>query len=512
MHQDRHRNLLPPRKRQGATMTASDFRFGFRILGATCETRRLVEAGAAFAAYAECDQRAECDREAYLSAFRFGEDFRRLLLETGSTAGYSGLCWSPWLWFDLDNEELHFAHKDAGALAAFLIERYGLEPADLLLFFSGSKGFHVGLPTSLWLPAPSLDFAKTARRFAEHVAELAAVTIDTGVYDRVRAFRAPNSRHPKTGLHKRRLTFDELLGPLDAILELGKTPTPFAVPAVVKTSDQAAADWQRAADQAKQESEAKAARRAAGNGTPTLNRSTLDFIRGDVEPGGHGTAEDRARGAGRHRLLFSAAANLGEFGCPPALAVALLEEPALDSGLPPKDVRRGIECGLAAVGAKPTHQDAGESTQEGLNGSNLENPLGAATSDSTGSEGQSCQQLTRATDSTPPDLTAALARLWAQSPAPSPNGTPENTTADAPPTRPPTTDQAKGPAVLPPDPPALPPLPAGAVGSGTLDTPCRCGSTQYVEMPIPEGRTRRDCRKCGRFAGWGRWYDGGPTQ
>ena len=32
-------------------------------------------------------------------------------------------------------------------------------------------------------------------------AELAAVTIDAGIYDRVRAFRAPNSRHPKTGLH-----------------------------------------------------------------------------------------------------------------------------------------------------------------------------------------------------------------------------------------------------------------------------------------------------------------------
>ncbi len=73
------------------------------------------------------------------------------------------------------------------------------------------------------------------------------MTIDAGVYDRVRAFRAPNSRHPKTGLHKRRLSFDELLGPLDVILELAKTPAPFDVPTVTKTSDQAAADWQAAA-------------------------------------------------------------------------------------------------------------------------------------------------------------------------------------------------------------------------------------------------------------------------
>jgi hypothetical protein len=372
-----------------------------------------------------------------------------------------------------------------------------MEPADLLLFFSGSKGFHLGLPTALWSPAPTLDFHRTARRFAEHVAELAAVTLDAGVYDRVRAFRAPNSRHPKTGLYKRRLTFDELLGPLDAILTFAKTPAPFVVPVVTKTSDKAAADWQQAADEVRQEGEAKAARRAAGNGTPTLNRATLDFVR------------DGAHQGDRHRLLFSAAANLAEFACPPALVFALLTESGLDSGLPPKEVRRQIECGLAAVGSKPTHQNAAESTQRAPDGSNIGNPPERNTSDSGGSEGQSCQRLTGATDSTPTDLKAALARLWGSTPAPS-GPTPIGAPADAPPA--PTADQATGPAVLPSDPPALIPLPAGAVGSGTLDTPCRCGSTQYVEMPISENRTRRDCRRCGRFAGWGRWYDqGGPA-
>jgi hypothetical protein len=49
----------------------------------------------------------------------------------------------------------------------------------------------------------------------------------------------------------------------------------------------------------------------------------------------------------RHRLLYSAARNLGEFGCPHELAWALLSEAALDSGLPPREVRRQIECGLA---------------------------------------------------------------------------------------------------------------------------------------------------------------------
>jgi hypothetical protein len=472
-------------------MTASSCPFGFRIVGKTCETRRLVDHAAAFGAYRSCDQRAECHREAYLSAFQFGEDFRRLLLETGSTAGFSGPCWSPWLWWDIDAEELHHAHQDAGALAAFLVERYNVEPGDLLIFFSGSKGFHLGLPTPLWSPGPSADFHRIARRFAENLATAAAVTIDTGVYDRVRAFRAPNSRHPKTGLHKRRLTFDELLGPLEAITKLAKTPTPFGLPTVTKTSDTAAADWQAAAALVAQESEGKAARLAAGNGTPTLNRSTLDFIR-------------EGAGAGdRHRLLFSAAANLAEFGCLPALAVALLEESALDAGLAPKDVLRQIECGLSAAGTAPTQQGDQESPQDVLNGSTVQEPPQAAIGDSRGLAGQSCQQVTPLP--TAGDMQAALAKLRGSTPAPKADQ------AEAAPQSP-TLDGRSSPAVLPLDPPPLVPLPLGAVGSGTLDVPCRCGSTQYVDIGISDGRSRRDCRKCGKFLGWGKWYDqGGPT-
>jgi hypothetical protein len=474
--------------------------YGFRIVGPTWEARRLVDAAAALAAYARRDEKAEVQREAYLSAFRFGEDFRRLLLETGSTAGYSGPCWSPWLWWDIDAEgDLPRGQADAEALAEVLTTRYQVAAGDLLVFFSGSKGFHVGLPTVLWSPAPSADFNRTARRFAEHVAELAGVAIDTGVYDRVRAFRAPNSRHPKTGLHKRRLTLDELRGPLDGILELAKTPVPFTLPTVAKISDQAAADWAAAVGLVKTEGKAKVARRAAGNGTPTLNRSTVAFIRE-----GAGTGD-------RHRLLFSAAANLAEFGCSPALAVALLEESALDSGLPPKDVRRQVECGLAAAGSA-TQQDAGQSPQTDPDGSTVKEPPEAAISDSGGLGGQAGQQVTTAPLPAAVDLQTALAKLWGSTPATPPTDAAEGPPDDATPAPSGVADQAKGPPVLPSDPPPLRPLPPGAVGSGKLDTPCKCGSTEYVELPIPEGRTRRDCRKCGHFVGWGRWHDqGGPT-
>jgi hypothetical protein len=316
--------------------------YGFRIVGPCTGERRLIDHAAAFAAYANCDGRAECHREAYLSAFTFGQDFREHLRRTGTTKGYAGTCAAPFLWWDIDRaDNLDAAREDAARLAVALTERFAVADDVLLLFFSGAKGFHVGLPTALWTPEPSADFHRVARAFCESVAAAVGVQIDTGVYDKVRAFRAPNSRHPATGLHKRRVTLKDLMH-LDAaaILALAKEPAAFEIPTPTGTACDfnLPAEWNRAATQAREQAEAKAQRRAAGNGAATLNRATLDFIR------------DGAADGYRHRLLFSAAANLAEFNCPPALAHALLTNAALDCGLPPSDVRRQIECGLAHGG------------------------------------------------------------------------------------------------------------------------------------------------------------------
>ena len=310
--------------------------YGFRIEGPCTGERRLINWADAFAGYASLDERAAVHRESYLSAFTFGDDFRQQLDATGSTKSFDGPCWSPWLWFDIDREaDLESARRDAARLCLALVERFRLDDDDLLIFYSGSKGFHIGLPTSLWGPPPSPTFHRVARRLAEGLAASVAVVIDKGVYDAVRAFRAPNSLHPKTGLHKRRLSLDELTGlSVAAILERAATPAPFDVPVPPPRSDQGAADWLAAGQQVEREVQAGRERRAADRGAAKLNRQTLDFIREGV-----GTGD-------RHRLLFSSAANLAEFGCPPALAHALLTDAGLDNGLPPRDVQRQIDCGL----------------------------------------------------------------------------------------------------------------------------------------------------------------------
>jgi hypothetical protein len=320
--------------------------YAFRIVGPIWERRRLVNADTAFRAYAACDNRAEVQREGFLSAFCFGPDFRQLLESTGSTAGFGGVCWAPWLWLDIDRaDDLVAALADARRLAAFILARYpALDDDDLLAFYSGSKGFHLGIPSSVWKSEPSATFNRVVRRFAESIADAAGVVIDIGVYDVVRAFRAPNSRHPKTGRHKRRLSHNELMGlSPERVLLLAERPEPFDLPAPTGRDEQAAADWLDAERRVAEEAEAKAKRQAERNGTPALNRLTLDFIRDGADQGD------------RHRRLYSAAANLAEFGCPHLLAHALLTEAALDSGLPPSEVRRQIDCGLAHTGKGAGH-------------------------------------------------------------------------------------------------------------------------------------------------------------
>jgi len=320
--------------------------FGFRILGPTNQPRRLVNWSAAFAASCAADPRAEPEREAYLSLFTYGDEFRRHLTATGSTAHYAGPCGLPYLTFDIDRAgNLDAALADARALAARLLHTYRrLDDAHLMAFFSGAKGFHLLLPMPDGIDmTPSVP--ATARHLATAWAAHARVTIDAGIYDAVRPFRAPNSWHPKTGLHKCPLTYAELLGLSAArIVELAREPLAVEVPADVPDNPELRDDWRQAAKRAAAEQAERVARYA--NNPPRLPKRTLALIRGEWTP---------AEGD-RHRLLFSAAASLGELGCTPPLALELLTEAGLNCGLTAADVKRQIATGLARGTGQPADE------------------------------------------------------------------------------------------------------------------------------------------------------------
>jgi hypothetical protein len=328
-------------------MTATTHPHGFRIVGPCTGDRRRVHAPTAFTAYCRCDAKAGVEREAYLSAFQFADDFAEHLARTGSPAGFAGSTWSPFVWLDVDRDEaaggVARALADTKRLVDTLDERFGVPRGVLVPFVSGGKGMHLGIPTALWSPPASADFHAVARQFAETIAGAAGIAVDVGVFDRVRAFRAPNSLHPKTGLHKRYVPVDVLDAvTVNGVLTLARTPEPFDVPSTdgVESADMLVAVWEGAVRAVAEKAAAAEQRRveiASGGRAAGVNKLTRAFLAGDVDVGD------------RHRLLYSASANLAELGCPLPAVRALLTDPALDLGLPPKEVARQIECGHAAA-------------------------------------------------------------------------------------------------------------------------------------------------------------------
>lgn len=317
----------------------TQYRFGFRCVGGKAAQRKLVDWTAAMKGHAMMFEGAELHRESFLSMFQFDREFAVYLSDQGTTAAYPGPCWASFISFDVDNEaDPAAALVSARRLAAGIVEGYGLDDDDLLTFFSGCKGYHLMLPTALWAPAPGPTFHTIARRFAVTLAENIGIAIDTGVYSKVQLFRSPNSRHPKTDLHKRCLSYRELMRlPLETIRKLAAEPAEFEIPAPHRRSEQVVIDWAVAAKAVADEAEATANRRAEGGGTAKLNKVTLRFIRSGAEP------------SFRHRFLFSSAKNLAECGAPRPLVHDLLTESALDVGLSPHDTTRGIDCGVDAA-------------------------------------------------------------------------------------------------------------------------------------------------------------------
>ena len=86
--------------------------YGFRTVGPVSGARRLTDWSAAFAAHCRCAPPADPAAECYLSLFAFGDELRGRLRPDGSTLDTERLtvpCYAPWLWLDIDAEDLDSA-------------------------------------------------------------------------------------------------------------------------------------------------------------------------------------------------------------------------------------------------------------------------------------------------------------------------------------------------------------------------------------------------------------------
>lgn len=217
-----------------------------------------------------------------------------------------------------------------------LYRRYPEIVGAVPVYFSGGKGFHV-LVELAHDPPPTVGFHHVARAFAEWLAAGAGVKIDTSIYDLAHIIRLPNTRHPRTGLFKRRFESESLfLLNLAGVREHAKHPAGDGIPTVGTVPAALAEDWAAAEEATRRAAEARTEHRRDFGTAPDARapRYVMDFLR-------NGAAEGE-----RHQTLFRCAAWLTEQGAPPSLCTALLTEPGRDVGLTPKDTTRQIACGI----------------------------------------------------------------------------------------------------------------------------------------------------------------------
>jgi hypothetical protein len=311
---------------------------GAFVRGATTSPRALVRHADLLTAYADGAmlERDET-REAYISHFAFGAEMQaHYTANRRSVAEFAGPCWCRWLVLDIDRAALDAALADARLLVTAIYQRYPETIGDVPVFFSGRKGFHV-LVELAHNPPPALGFHHVARTFAETLAGRAGVQIDTSIYDLNHLVRLPNTRHPRTGLFKRRIPSEALFQlTTERILKHAEHPAGDGIPALRSCPANLAADWQQAEQDTARAAEARAAVRSDYTNAPDARapRYLLDLLRFGVEEGE------------RHIKLFQSAAWLTEQGSPPSLTFALLTEPGRDSGLSPNEVDRQIQCGI----------------------------------------------------------------------------------------------------------------------------------------------------------------------
>lgn len=315
-------------------MNATPFNVGAFVHGPPTSPRALVRQADLLAAYA--DGAIDDEREAYLSHFVFGPEMHtHYAANRNSVAGFVGPCGGRWLVLDIDRADLVDALADARRLVQAIHRRYPEAEGDVPVYFSGGKGFHV-LVELAHRPPPAVGFHRTAKTFAESLAARAGVKIDTGIYDANHIVRLPNTKHPRTGLFKRRIDADALFRlDVPGILEHAKHPAGDGLPNVRTCPAKLADDWHEAERAAAGAADARAAvRRDSGPVDSRAPRYFLELLRFGQKPGE------------RHHDLFRCAAWLTEQGAPPSLVFALLTEPGQDVGLAPKDVDRQIRCGI----------------------------------------------------------------------------------------------------------------------------------------------------------------------
>lgn len=159
----------------------------------------------------------------YRSHFRFTKDYQDYVKRTGSVKAYGGSAYVDFLWLDIDDSQDLSKAQDTARIYIERLKEYEVAPSDLRCYFSGRKGFHIGIPAEAFGLKASKGVPGVCKMLAQKLA--GDLDYDPSIYDRTRLFRLNNTQHEESKLYKIELEPRELThGTVEDILKLAKTP------------------------------------------------------------------------------------------------------------------------------------------------------------------------------------------------------------------------------------------------------------------------------------------------
>jgi hypothetical protein len=170
--------------------------------------------------------------DCFTTYLRFPEAFRAHVEHNAqqegrdSVKGYRGVAKADYVPLDFDDEDDQGRpFEDVRRSLRVWEAKYDLPMDAVRVYFSGHKGFHIELPDELFGGfKASKDIARKLKTLAMKLGE-GAESLDTDIYDTVRLWRTPNTRHAKSGLYKIPVSIEEVFTlTLEDIRELAKQP------------------------------------------------------------------------------------------------------------------------------------------------------------------------------------------------------------------------------------------------------------------------------------------------
>lgn len=143
--------------------------------------------------------------------------------------------YAPVIWFDIDNDSsLTDAKKQTVSLIDYMEGQFGLQNDNIAVFFSGSKGFHVAIPSTFIDMEPSSKVHTYVKNFCTLVGKSADINMDDTIYTANHIIRLSNTKNEKSGLYKIPLTCEELrtyqVNQIKEIAENWRAGTPPSAP------------------------------------------------------------------------------------------------------------------------------------------------------------------------------------------------------------------------------------------------------------------------------------------